>query len=241
MHTIASVLIFAVLVSSTPWQPNLFGCQTQLVSEGLNFNLVRTTLLGPYYQCDYFYQASTGGGSGTYCFYYAANRTLSHYPNTSLPVDSNPACPTTMPLAGNYLIKTSTAKPGKCVTMASNSDGAAVQIRDCDYRHGNPSQTWHFVGSTIMQDNKCLDVTDGKNTNGVKLQVWTCADGNPNQQFSHSGGQVLELPDDRISWMAHTDKCLDLTDGKQDNGTPLQIWSCGSTNPNQLWAIEPLP
>jgi hypothetical protein len=57
------------------------------------------------------------------------NYTLDHYPNTPIRVDSNPSCPTTCPLAGTYLIKTSTELPGQCVTMTSNADGAPVQIR----------------------------------------------------------------------------------------------------------------
>jgi hypothetical protein len=57
------------------------------------------------------------------------NYTLDHFPNTPLPVDSNPNCPTTCPLAGSYLIKTSTDLPGQCVTMTSNADGAPVQIQ----------------------------------------------------------------------------------------------------------------
>lgn len=57
------------------------------------------------------------------------NYTLYHYPNTPIPVDSNPNCPATCPLAGTYLIKTSLELPGQCVTMTSNADGAPVQIR----------------------------------------------------------------------------------------------------------------
>ncbi|TXT11077.1 hypothetical protein VHUM_01828 [Vanrija humicola] len=29
--------------------------------------------------------------------------------------------------------------------------------------------------------------------------------------------------------------CVDLKDGVQANGTPLQIWDCDRKNPNQLW------
>lgn len=57
------------------------------------------------------------------------NYTLYHYPNTPIPVDSNPNCPTVCPLAGTYLIKTAAELPGQCVTMTSNADGAPVQIK----------------------------------------------------------------------------------------------------------------
>jgi len=31
--------------------------------------------------------------------------------------------------------------------------------------------------------NKCLDVTDGVNADGVKMQIWSCWGQNPNQQW----------------------------------------------------------
>jgi hypothetical protein len=60
-----------------------------------------------------------------------------------------------------------------------------------------------------MFDNKCLNIKDGSTANGAELQIWTCSDGNPNQNFIHSGGDVLTLPIDRISWGAHQGKCVD--------------------------------
>ncbi|KAJ7894188.1 hypothetical protein B0H14DRAFT_3426958 [Mycena olivaceomarginata] len=66
--------------------------------------------------------------------------------------------------------------------MTSNANGAPVQIRDCDYRHGNPGQKWAFNSSTMFQGDKCIDVKDGVNTS-VRLQTWTCVDGAANQQF----------------------------------------------------------
>lgn len=35
--------------------------------------------------------------------------------------------------------------------------------------------------------------------------------------------------------LSGTNKCLDVTKGVDENGTDLQIWECGCTNPNQLW------
>lgn len=69
----------------------------------------------------------------------------------------------------------------------------------------------------------CMDVTDGSTANGARLQVWTCASGNANQQFSHSGGDVLDIPTDRISWAAHPGKCMDLTDGSDANGNQVGL------------------
>jgi hypothetical protein len=81
----------------------------------------------------------------------------------------------------------------KCL-QAENRDGAPVVLADCV---GGASQKWTFSGGSVkLYGNKCLDVKDGANVNGVKLQVWTCAAGNPNQQFYYTS-------DNRLAWTNH--------------------------------------
>ncbi|KAF5331745.1 hypothetical protein D9758_017188 [Tetrapyrgos nigripes] len=117
---------------------------------------------------------------------------------------------------------------GKCLTASSNSDGATVTIQTCT---GSDAQKWTFTnnnGAIKVFDNKCLDVKDGQNVNGVKLQIWTCSTGgNPNQNFFYTG-------DYHLSWTNHG-KCMDLPDGNTGNGNPIQLWDCSNTNPNQIW------
>ncbi|KAJ7054562.1 ricin B lectin domain-containing protein [Mycena amicta] len=76
---------------------------------------------------------------------------------------------------------------------------------------------------------KCLDVTNGVQQNGVRVQAWTCNSANPNQQWKNVGDGSLE-------W-AGTGKCLDLTNGNTQQGTPIQIWDCSPGNLNQQWFI----
>ncbi|KAJ7060314.1 ricin B lectin, partial [Mycena amicta] len=78
---------------------------------------------------------------------------------------------------------------------------------------------------------KCLDVTNGVQQNGVRVQAWTCNSdsANPNQQWKNVG-------DGSPEW-AGTDKCLDLTNGNTQQGTPIQIWDCSPGNVNQQWFI----
>jgi hypothetical protein len=71
----------------------------------------------------------------------------------------------------------------------------------------------------------CLDVTNGQNVNGNKLQIWTCT-GGPNQQFVFTNGA--------LQWKG-SDKCVDLTDGNHAAGTRVQLWQCFSGNSNQMW------
>ena len=82
---------------------------------------------------------------------------------------------------------------------------------------------------------KCLDVTDGVDADGTKLQLWDCdsQNQNRNQQWSYN------LMSYDFEW-AGSNKCIDLTDGNIDNGNQLQIWTCNSSpNRNQRWFDYP--
>ncbi|KAJ7052012.1 carbohydrate-binding module family 13 protein [Mycena amicta] len=117
---------------------------------------------------------------------------------------------------------------GKCLTAASNTDGAIVTISTCT---GLAAQQWTFTGGAvkIFNNTKCLDITDGKTTNGNKLQIWTCGSGNANQQFYYTG-------DVHLSWTNHG-KCLDLSGGSTADGNRPQIWDCSGSNANQIWNV----
>ena len=75
---------------------------------------------------------------------------------------------------------------GKCLTAASNTDGAQVSIQACT---GADAQQWTFEGGSVnlFGNTKCLDIIDGVNADGTKLQIWDCGSGNPNQQFYYTG------------------------------------------------------
>ncbi|KAJ6485720.1 hypothetical protein C8R45DRAFT_997610 [Mycena sanguinolenta] len=117
------------------------------------------------------------------------------------------------------------ASSTKCLTAASNTDGAAVEIEDC-VSGGSTSQNWTITGGTLqLFGTKCLDVTNGATTNGNKMQIWTCAQSNTNQMWTVSGNT--------IQWTGHSN-CLDLTGGSVANGNLIQIWTC-TNGPNQQW------
>jgi len=114
---------------------------------------------------------------------------------------------------------------GKCLTAASNADGAQVTIEVCTYA---ANQEWTFSGGTVtIFDNKCLDVTGGNTANGVGMQIWTCTSNNANQQFFYTS-------DNRLAWTNHG-KCVDLSGGNQAAGTRIQSWACENNNKNQIW------
>lgn len=118
----------------------------------------------------------------------------------------------------------------KCLQAASNTDGAKVTINDCNSSAG---QQFTRSGSLFkVFGNKCLDVIEGTNANGTKLQVWSCS---PNTPYTNQVWDTTDLG--QIKWRKGANKCLDLTKGSVENGNPMQIWTCAGSGNNQLWTI----
>ncbi|KAJ6533443.1 ricin B lectin domain-containing protein [Mycena vulgaris] len=127
-----------------------------------------------------------------------------------------------------------------CVSVAENADGEPVTIHDCN-TEALANQDWEatfaFKGDTAPSPikvfgDKCIDVPNGVNAVGTKLQIWTCS-GGPNQQW-------IGTLDRSFRWSG-TDKCIDLTDGRIADGTALQLYTCSSGNQNQGWSNAPNP
>ncbi|KAJ7157674.1 ricin B lectin domain-containing protein [Mycena crocata] len=127
-----------------------------------------------------------------------------------------------------------------CLSVGENADGEPVVIHDCN-TEALDLQDWNATfairGNTAPSPitifgNKCLDVPNGANALGTKLQIWTCS-GGPNQKWVNTLGAQFQ-------WSG-TDKCIDLTDGRIANGTPLQLYTCSSGNTNQQWGSAPNP
>lgn len=148
------------------------------------------------------------------------------------------------------------ANHNKCIdlTDGSHSNGTSLQIWDCV--NGNTSQQW-TLSTTVAASNgssssgsssstwsgttaasgyiessknpgKCVDLTDGGKTNGLKVQIWDCTKDNTNQQWTlDANGQI------RIG-----SKCLDVVDGATKNGTQVQLWDCVSGNTSQRWSYQ---
>ncbi|WOO78987.1 Endo-1,4-beta-xylanase A [Vanrija pseudolonga] len=139
-----------------------------------------------------------------------------------------------------------------CVDAGSNPrDGSKVHIWQC--YPGLLQQTWYneFVPTSnfgytryrLNGTNLCLDVTDGNFANGQQLQVWSssaesCTSISANAQADP--GDPPRIPyqfraDAAGTKPPHPGYCLDLKDGVQANGTPVQLWQCSTGNRNQLW------
>jgi len=130
--------------------------------------------------------------------------------------------------------------PEFCISAESSANGSPVALVACaEIRSFFPSGNVTFTIPAFPSsgpiktygDTKCIDVTNGDSTNGNKLQIWDCVNGNKNQMFvAPKLGTV-----GAITWFG-TNKCLDLTNGNDAPGTPIQIWDCGGiANNNQDW------
>ncbi|KAF5338247.1 hypothetical protein D9758_012833 [Tetrapyrgos nigripes] len=133
-------------------------------------------------------------------------------------------------VARSQVLLYSAKASGKCLTPSSNADNAAVTIGSCNANAA--SQQWTISNGNLKVFGKCLDVTNGQDVNGVKMQIYTCYQGNTNQQFRYS--------DNHIAWLGPNGyaKCLDLTDGNTNDGNPIQLWDCSSNNQNQIWTTS---
>ncbi|KAJ6576183.1 ricin B lectin domain-containing protein, partial [Mycena sp. CBHHK59/15] len=121
-----------------------------------------------------------------------------------------------------------------CLTMTSNTDSTAVVIKDCG-TNAMALNSWvvpngsHVAGLLKIFGDKRLDVTNGVDADGTKLQIWTCASGNTNQMW-------IPVSDSSITWSGQN-KCVDLMNGNITDGNQVQIWDCNLTdsNGNQKW------
>ena len=108
----------------------------------------------------------------------------------------------------------------KILTYFSKYNGSPVVIGDCS----GPDTTWFGLDDTLFayDGSMCLDVTDGVDANGVKLQLWECAGSrgaNLNQSWD------WKWPDYHMIWTNHT-RCVDLPDGNTETGNQAQMWDC---------------
>jgi hypothetical protein len=78
-----------------------------------------------------------------------------------------------------------------------------------------------------VASNRCLDVPNQSQTNGVQLVIWDC-NGGVNQQFAYTAAQELRV---------YGTKCLDVNGQSTSPGAKVQIWDCTGGN-NQKWTMN---
>ncbi|WP_410643530.1 PHB depolymerase family esterase [Amycolatopsis sp. lyj-346] len=118
------------------------------------------------------------------------------------------------------------AQSGRCldVASASHTNGAAVQLWDCN---GGANQQWTATASGELRvyGDKCLDATGQGTSAGTAIQIWDCT-GQANQKWTTlSDGSVKGTQSGR---------CLDAANQGTANGTRIALWTCNG-QANQRW------
>ncbi|MEW2114368.1 non-reducing end alpha-L-arabinofuranosidase family hydrolase [Streptomyces sp. NPDC005474] len=115
---------------------------------------------------------------------------------------------------------------GRCldVSGASQTDGALVQIWDCN---AATNQQWTSTDSNqlTVYGNKCLDVPGHATTAGTRLQIWGCSGGANQQWRVNSDGTIVGV---------ESGLCLAATGSGTANGTAAEIGTCNGGS-NQKW------
>ncbi|MER7282500.1 ricin-type beta-trefoil lectin domain protein [Dactylosporangium sp. NPDC000244] len=78
---------------------------------------------------------------------------------------------------------------------------------------------------TLVQLDKCLDVSNSGTANGTKIQIWGC---------NGTGAQQWTVPGDGT--VRALGKCLDVANSGTTNGSKLQLYDCNGTGAQQ-WAF----
>jgi len=84
------------------------------------------------------------------------------------------------------------------------------------------------AGTITGLGGKCLDVTGGSTANGNQPQLWDCAAGNTNQQWTiGTDGTIRGLG-----------KCLDVANNSTADGATIHLWDCIDTVASQKWTVS---
>ena len=105
-------------------------------------------------------------------------------------------------------VTSAAARFAPCLQAQGNYNGAHVIIGQCDPWHG-AYEEWVVVNGGGVEGtgdpgpvtqirifgDKCLDVTNGVDEDGVKLQIWKC--------YPYNTNQLWQWGDNGIRWVSH--------------------------------------
>jgi len=119
---------------------------------------------------------------------------------------------------------------GKCAEVPNREfvRDQQLQMQDCN---SSPAQTFTYdqAKTRLTIGGLCVDANGGQPGDLVKL--WPC-DGGANQVWKvEQKGTFAKL-------IGTSGLCLDIRYGSTASGAPLQSWTCGDAEPNQLWSFQ---
>jgi hypothetical protein len=119
---------------------------------------------------------------------------------------------------------------GHCIDVPNREfiQDRGLQMADCN---NSPAQifTYDPEKMRLTIGGLCVDANGGQPGDLVKL--WPC-EGGANQVWkAEQKGNFTKL-------VGMNGLCLDIRYGSKENGAPLQSWTCGDMEPNQLWGLQ---
>jgi hypothetical protein len=117
---------------------------------------------------------------------------------------------------------------GHCIAVpGAVAPEQRLQMQDCN---NSPAQTFGYdqAKAQLRIGGLCVDADNSQPGDLVKLapcggihQAWKLA---PKNEFA--------------KFIGMNDQCLDIRYGSTELGAPLQSWTCGEAEPNQLWRLQ---
>ncbi len=127
------------------------------------------------------------------------------------------------------------------VTVADGT-GASATVYFRIEASGSLTADYH-AGTGLVEsywDGKCLDDAGNSSSNGAKIQIWQCTNGDPSQQWSFapstSPGEVANAGLSQLGAVEIHGKCLNIVNNGTANGAKIQLWSCNGAA-NEQWEI----
>ncbi len=119
---------------------------------------------------------------------------------------------------------------GHCIEVP-NGDAVpdqGLQMAECN---SGAAQTFVYdpAAMQLTIGGLCVDAAGGKPGDLVKLAA--CAPGADQSWKAEPKGNFTKL-------VGGSGLCLDIRYGSRDNGAPVQSWTCGDSEPNQLWSFQ---
>jgi hypothetical protein len=119
---------------------------------------------------------------------------------------------------------------GKCAEVPNREfiRDQRLQMSDCD---NSPAQIFTYDGAKtrLAIGGLCVDANGGQPGELVKLSP---CDGGANQVWR------VEQKGDFAKFVGTSGLCLDIRYCSTASGAPLQSWTCGDAEPNQLWKFQ---
>jgi hypothetical protein len=119
---------------------------------------------------------------------------------------------------------------GRCIEVPNRDfvQDQGLWMADCD---GSAAQNFNYDPASmhLTIGGLCVDANGGKP--GALVKLWPCGSGAAQAWKAEPKGNFTKL-------VGQNGLCLDIQFGSKENHAPVQSWTCGDSEPNQLWSFQ---